>query len=126
MTPTDFARELSARLAPLLPAGFSVQADGEAVTIDPPDHVLASTSLSHIDPDDPDPEDYASAAWNVLSMAQDVVSETSGDPWPAGLGPGTDLPEPGTRVEGRAVHLWFGPEDEPVLTLDAIELVTEP
>lgn len=122
MTPAAFARELVTRLESILPAGYTIRAEGDAVTIDPPDHVLASTSLSHVDPEDPDPEDYASAAWNVLSMAQDVVNETSGDPWPAGLGPANDLAEPGTRVEGGAIHLWFGAEDHPALRLPAIEL----
>jgi len=122
MTPADFARALADRLASLLPGGFSVRAEGETVTIEPPDRVPASTSLSHIDPDEPDPEDYASAAWTVLSMAQDVVNETSGDPWPAGLGPGTDLAEPGTRAEGGTILLWFGAEDQPVLRLPAIDL----
>lgn len=122
MTPTAFARELVARLESILPGGFAVRAEGDAVTIDPPDHVLVSTSLSHIDPDDHDPEDFASAAWNVLSMAQDVVNQTSGDPWPAGLGPGTDLAEPGTRADGRAIQLWFGAEDRPALRLPVIEV----
>ena len=122
MTPTTFARELVARLESILPGGFAIRADGDTILLDPPDHILASTSLSHIDPDDHEPEDYASAAWNVLSMAQDVVNETSGDPWPAGLGPETDLAEPGTRADGQTIHLWFGAEDQPVLRLPAIEL----
>ncbi|MDH4064045.1 MAG: hypothetical protein OEW19_06570, partial [Acidobacteriota bacterium] len=106
MTPTAFAREIVDRLETILPGGFAARADGDTIVIDPPDHVLSSTSLSHIDPDDDDPENYASAAWNVLSMAQDLVNETSGDPWPAGLGPGTDLAEPGTRADGQTIHMW--------------------
>ena len=122
MTPSAFARELVARLAAILPAGFAARADAEIIHIDSPDGTGSATSLAHIDPDDAEAEDYASAAWNVLSMAQDVVSETGGDPWPAAVGPARDLAAPDTRVEGDAVHLWFGDEAAPVLRLAPIPL----
>jgi hypothetical protein len=121
MTPSAFARELVARLALILPPGFTARADAETIHLDAPDGVGAATSLAHIDPDDAEAEDYASAAWNALSMAQDVVGE-SGDAWPAALGAEGDVAAPGTRVDGDAVLLWFGEEAAPVVRLAPIPL----
>ena len=118
----EFARMLVKRLQPVLPRGFAVSAAGEVVSLEAPDGTGSSASFAHLDPDDSEPQDYADAAWNVLSMAQDVVSETATDPWPAAIGPGTDLAEPGTRVDGRRVELFFGDEHAPVLRLDPIAL----
>ena len=123
MRPADFARALVERLTPILPAGFTARAEEGVVHIDAPDGLGAATSLTELlDLDDLGPQDYADAAWAVLSLAQDVVSETSTDPWPAALGPGDDLAEPGTNVDGERVVLWFGAEEQPVLTLPPIEL----
>jgi hypothetical protein len=122
MTPSDFARELVSRLAEILPPGFAARAEAGNIHIDSPDGMGSATSLAHIDPEDAEAEDYASAAWNVLSMAQDVVSETSGDPWPAAVGPSRDLAAPDTRVDDDAIHLWFGDEGAPVVRLAPIPL----
>jgi hypothetical protein len=122
MTLSAFAHELAARLTDLLPGGFIARVEGDTVHIESPDGMGSAASLGHIDPEEADPDDFASAAWNVLSMAQDVVNETSGDPWPVALGEKTDLAEPGTRADGRTVHLWFGAEDQPALRLPPITL----
>jgi hypothetical protein len=122
INPEQFARVLVARLAPILPPGFAARADGEVVRIEADDGAGASTSLAHLDPDEAEPQDYADAAWNVLSMVQDVVSETVTEPWPAALDGTTDLAEPGAAAEGASVRLFFGPEDRPVLTLRSIDL----
>ena len=121
MTPSLFARELVSRLAAILPPGFTARADADTIHIDAPDGVGAATSLAHIDPDGAEAEDYASAAWNALSMAQDVVSE-SGDAWPAALGADGDVAAPDTRAEGDVIHLWFGDEAAPVVRLAPIPL----
>lgn len=121
ISPEQFASALVERLAAILPAGFTARAGDDGIWIDAPDGLGAATNVeSLLDLDEPELEDYASAAWTVLSLAQDVVSETTADPWPAAFGPGTDLAEPGTRVEGGTIVLWFGAEDQPVLTLPPI------
>ena len=122
MSPTEFARALVASLAAVLPPGFAARAEGHIIRLEAPDGLGASTSIGYLDPGEAIAQDYADAAWNVLSMAQDVVSETIADPWPAAMGHGTDLAEPGTRVEGQTVHLYFGAEEHPVLTLVPIQL----
>jgi hypothetical protein len=123
MTAADFANALVDRLTPILPAGFVARADGGTVYIDPAGGLGVATSVADLlDADGVEPEDYASAAWMVLSMAQDVVSETTAEPWPVPLGERSELAEPGTRVEGRQIVLYFGAEDQPLLTLPPIPL----
>jgi hypothetical protein len=127
ITPEQFARALVERLAPILPPGFTARAQGDFVAIDPPDGPGGGTTLAGLlDRDDLEPQDYADAAWNVLSLAQDVVSETMADPWPAAMGPGRDLAEPGAQIEGDTIRLFFGAEDQPVLILPPIDLKGSP
>ena len=131
MTPAAFADALVTAIADVLPAGFVARADGDVIYVDPPGGHGVSTSLAQLDPENTDADDYADAAWNVLSMVQDVVSESTAEPWPAALGPSGDLPEPGTRVDGRTVHLYFGTDEQPILTvasipLDAVPIVPPP
>jgi len=121
--PEQFARAIVERLTPILPAGFFARAEEGVVSIDAPDGLGAATSVADLlDRDDLDPQDYADAAWAVLSLAQDVVGETTSDPWPAPLGPGTDLAEPGTAAEDGRISLWFGADEQPVVTLGSIEI----
>jgi hypothetical protein len=122
MTAALLASALAARLAVVLPPGFRARSDGSDFYLDAPDGLGSATSLAHLDGDDVAPQDYADAAWNVLSMAQDVVSETIVAPWPAAAGSGSDLAEPSATVDGSQIHLFFGPEDNPVLTLPPIAI----
>ncbi len=120
INPEQFARAIAERLTPILPAGFFARAEEGVVYIDAPDGLGAATSVADLlDQDDLDPQDYADAAWAILSLAQDVVSETTSDPWPAPLGPGTDLAEPGTRRGGWPdTHSGSaGRLEQPVVTL---------
>jgi hypothetical protein len=122
VTPTAFATALASALAASLPEGFTASADGETLTIETPDGTGVSTAID-IEPDDiGDLEVYADAAEGVLSLAQDVVSEALDATWPSAGGPSVDLPIPGARADDGVVHLWFGDEDAPVLTLKGIPL----
>ena len=120
--PAQFARALAERLRPILPTGFAIAAEDDIVKVEAPDGFGASASMAHLDPADAEPQDYADAAWNVLSMVQDVVSESSPDPWPAAIGATADVAEPGTYLESGRVELYFGDEEQPVLRLDPIPL----
>lgn len=122
MTPARFAQGLVERLVPLVPEGIVVRAAGDHVHVFLPDGPGTSASVGHLDPAEAEDEDYADAAWNVLSMVQDAVSEQTDEPWPGAAGPSGDLPEPGTRVEAGAVHLWFGDEEQPVCVLPPLPL----
>jgi hypothetical protein len=122
VTPTAFARELAATLAASLPDGFTASAEGELITIEPPDGIGVATALDIEADDSGDFEVYAEAAEGVLSLAQDVVCEALDAIWPAAGGASVDLPIPGARVDGATMQLWYGDEDAPVLRLKAIVL----
>ncbi len=122
MTPASFARELAAALAASLPDGFTASADGETLTIETPDGTGVSTALDIEADDIGDLEVYADAAEGVLSLAQDVVCEALDATWPMAGGGAVDLPIPGARADDGVVHLWYGDEDAPVLTLKGIRL----
>ena len=111
-------------MAASLPDGFTASADGETLTIETPDGTGVSTALDIEADDIGDLEVYADAAEGVLSLAQDVVCEALDATWPAAGGRVVDLPIPGARADGGVVHLWFGDEDAPVLTLKGIRLET--
>jgi hypothetical protein len=120
------AKELAAAVAASLPDGFTATAEGEMVTIETPDGTGVSTSLDLDEDDLGDREVYADAAEGVLSFAQDVVCEALDATWPT-AGPATlDLPIPGARADDGVLHLWYGDEDAPVLTLKAIRLIVSP
>ena len=121
MTPAHFARELAAALAASLPDGFTAVADGPTLTIETPDGEGVTTALDLEGDDAGDVDAYADAAESVLSLAQDVVCEALDTTWPIGAD-AIDLPVPGARVDGTTLHLWYGDDDAPVLTLKAIEL----
>ena len=53
-----------------------------------------------VDDDERGSERYATASWQVLSTAQDVVSETTGTPWPKAAGATLDLALPFAHLEG--------------------------
>ncbi len=122
MTPIAFARELAATLAASLPEGFTASAEGELITIEPPDGIAVATALDIEADDSGDFEVYAEAAEGVLSLAQDVICESLDATWPAPDGGSVDLPIPGARVDGAVMQLWYGDEDAPVLRLTAIVL----
>ncbi|MCC7032628.1 MAG: hypothetical protein IT179_07310 [Acidobacteria bacterium] len=121
MAPSTFARALVKRLSAILPDGYAARADGDTIHVHTPGGPGASTSVGHLDPAEAEADDYADAAWNVLSMAQDVVSESTADPWPAPAG-ADEVPEPGAGADGRVIRLWFGAEDAQVLRLPPITL----
>lgn len=120
MTPQRFAEALVARIQPVVPDGFVVRAEGDHVRVVPPEGTGTSASLGYLDPGEADADDYADAAWNVLSMVQDAVSEYVAEPWPSGAG--DDVADPGTRADAGVVRLWFGDETAPVVVLEAIPL----
>ena len=122
MNADAFARELAAAVAASLPDGFTATAEGEMVTIEAPDGTCVSTSLV-LDADDlADLDVCADAAEGVLSFAQDVVCEALDATWPSAGAVAQDLPIPGARADEGVLHLWYGDQDAPVLTLKAIRL----
>jgi hypothetical protein len=92
------------------------------VTIESPDGTAVSTVLD-LDADDlGDLDVCADAAEGVLSFAQDVVCEALDATWPSAGPMPLDLPMPGARFAGGVLHLWYGDENAPVLSLRAVRL----
>jgi hypothetical protein len=116
------ARELAAAVAAGLPDGFSATAEGATVTIESPDGSAVSTVLDLETDDLGDLDAYADAAESVLSFAQDVVCEALDATWPSAGPVALDLPIPGARFGDGVLHLWYGDEDAPVLSLSPIRL----
>lgn len=124
------AREFAVRLSAVLPRGFYATADDDQVHIGAPDGLGSGGWVGVVDQDpaeNPDaPCRYESAAWNVLSTAQDVVSETTRMPWPPARGAKLDVALPGYRRDQNLLHIWYGDERDPALTLPPIDLSGTP
>jgi hypothetical protein len=122
------AEELAIRLAEVLPPGFNARAEGVWVHIGSPDGLGAGGWAGQVDdPERGDAADlsrYALAAWTVLNTAQDVISETTGLPWPRANARQLDLALPDSRVEDGVLYCWFGDARAPVLSLRPLSIVT--
>jgi hypothetical protein len=117
-----FALQLATSLSRILPPGFAATAAGARIHVDAPDGFGSTIWLDIVEDVERGPERFETAAWQVLSSAQDVVSETTGMPWPRASGVALDLALPFTRVERGTLHLWFGDEHAPAVTLTPIAL----
>lgn len=134
------AAMLAERLQAIMPSPFHVRAEGGWVSYFNDEQWDGSSEVAGIldqqqpgTNDDLDEQDerrpmedqVASICWNVLSAAQDMVAETTREPWPRL--PRGGMANPGTRVEAGRVYLWYGPDDDSeasaVLSLTPIELV---
>jgi hypothetical protein len=123
---TTFAQQLAARLSRVLPRGFSASSVGAAVHLHSQDGYGATVWVNLVDEVERGSERYATASWQVLSTAQDVVSETTGTPWPRAAGATLDLALPFARLDGQTLHLGFGDESAPALRLAPIVLASPP
>ena len=117
-----FALQLATSLSRILPPGFAATAAGARIHIGAPDGFGSTVWLDLVDEVERGPERFETAAWQVLSTAQDVVSETTGMPWPRATGAALDLALPFARVEGRTLHLWFGDEHAPAVRLAPVAM----
>jgi hypothetical protein len=114
------AARLMAALVPLMPASCttSIQAGWLAVAID--GHWWVSVCVGI---DDRLPDREAVMAANVLNTIQDAIVRWSTRPWPPASEP-TYLPCPDAAVRQGQLVIWFGPEDNPTVTLPPIDLAT--
>jgi hypothetical protein len=121
------AREIAARLSPVVPSPFRVSAAGAELRIEHPHGWDCIMPLGWLE----DPSDERSVAelaelavGNALNSLQDAVSEASREPWPP-LSP--DLPRVmapyETRFDGTRVRFWYGrSEDSPAIAFSPIML----
>lgn len=123
LTSAEFGRSLCALLTGSLPAGVSLSAHDARVDVVTPGGEVYSTALGDLDAPDTEPDDYADAAWNVLSLVQDVVCEATGRSWPGEAENVDDVPDVGAQVTGDLLHCWYGDEAQPVLRLAPMRLM---
>ncbi len=119
MAADHLARLLAERLSQIAPPGF------RAVAVGPMLHYAsrfgsgATDIRTNFHDDQPLAERVRSVCQLALDDFQDVVDETTAEPWP-GIGGG--VPPAQAEVRGSRVHMWYGPADVPVLECEPIEL----
>jgi len=121
----ELAAALAGRLNEIVPAGFSVRAEGDSVNVYQDDRDLGGSPALEIlaDPDGRSvDEKIETAVCAVLSDVQDRIIEARQGPWPGESGRGTDLPMPGCQVTRDRLSLWFGDENAPIISVAPIAL----
>lgn len=114
MTSRDLAEALAARLSDVAPEGLRIGADGGRVTVHRGDVLLGESSAPQILDGSDDVRQLETAARSTISAVQDVIAEELTTPWPMHSGA---MPAPGARVDGDVLLAWFGPAEEPVVSL---------
>lgn len=127
MDPGKLARALADRFGRIVPEGFHVwEADGVVWYRSVPDmpYYGGSGSGSYIEQNlhngDSVEERVAWCAEWVLGELQDLVDETSTEPWP---GERTVPRAHAAVIEGQ-LRMWFGDADNPVLECEPIDLAS--
>jgi hypothetical protein len=121
-----FAKHLATSLAAVLPSGFAATAVDAAVHLSAPDALGVTSFLAAVNDVSRGSERFETSAYQVLSAAQDLVSQATGMPWPRAAGDSLNLVLPFTRVEGQTLHLGFGDGDAPTISLAPIFLGEDP
>ena len=118
----DLAAELAIRLNEVAPAGFTVEAENNQVTVRHLGELVgrsgAAEVLDSVEGTQSPVEAIERAARVILDTVRDYFVDISTRPWP-GERSGAD---PGVSMSGSVLELWFGDRSDPVLTLRAIDL----
>jgi hypothetical protein len=116
------AAELAIRLNEVAPAGFTVEAENNQVTVRHLGELVgrsgAAEVLDSVEGTQSPVEAIERAARVILDTVRDYFVDISTRPWP-GERSGAD---PGVLMSGSVLELWFGDRSDPVLTLRAIDL----
>jgi hypothetical protein len=123
-SPDRFATAIAERLNRVVPSGFRVRAQGARVQL-----YFGSTirggSDNAILVAEQDGRTVAElvecAARGILNDVQTHVMEMLREQWP--LGDQRQAGNPGARVQGDSVSMWFGDEQRPLVVLGPLELV---
>lgn len=129
LSSTKVAAALADRLRAKAPVGIDVTAEGCSLLVMlGANRWAASVAPAILDhPQGWEPgEEFVlleSVAYSALSGVQDVICEATAECWPPQPGDPNALAEPGARVVGDALTLWFGNPVAPLLALSPIALV---
>jgi hypothetical protein len=124
ITGTMLASMLSDRIALVLPRGFTVSAEDGVVHFE---SLAAPWRADSFVAELLKADDHASlvaAAWNVLSTAQDYVSQVTREQWPPPSRGGNENDQgvPYAAVDGQALRLGFKQGDSYLLELPPVPL----
>jgi hypothetical protein len=121
MGPGRLAVELSSRMEEGLPPGFTVTVEGDMLYfLFDGERRAGSHACQWVDSGQDSLEGLAVQACELaLNDLQDFVTEKTTEPWPATEGP---PPQPGARLVGRTIEMWFGSLDQPVTLLRPLAL----
>jgi hypothetical protein len=114
---------MAARLAGVVPSGFTVRSNGVSVDVYAgADDRHASAGAAFIGDEDGRSlaERIETAAWAILNGAQDGVMEILREQWPSAAD--GRAAEPGARVQGGELWMWFGDENAPTVALAPLDL----
>ncbi|MHA6618561.1 hypothetical protein [Pseudonocardia sp. DLS-67] len=119
----DLAIDLADRLNDIMPQGFVVHVQGAALAVMHSERIVgvsdALAIMESVEAIMHPRENLETAVRAALSGVQDHIAETTTEPWP---GSGGTQPNPDARVAGDRVQLWFGSEEDPLVTLRPIDL----
>jgi hypothetical protein len=122
-SPERFAAAMAARLTRVVPSGFTVRSNGVSVDVyGAADDRHASAGATIIGDEDGRSlaERIQTAAWAILEGAQDGVMEILRQQWP--IAADRRAAEPGARVQGDELRMWFGDENAPTVALESLNL----
>lgn len=119
------AVELAIRVQAIVPDWVTVRAVGTSVLF------LASgqpggATLTDLGARPRDASYLANVGLNVLSYAQDIVSEASAVAWPPVEGDRSAMKMPQAEVRGDELLLWYGDDQEPVFRCAPLRLSALP
>jgi hypothetical protein len=106
---SNLAVELAARLEAVVPANFSIRAEGDQIGVYQGERLLGgSAAASIVDEEDERAlsEKIAAASRAVLDAVQDCIIEELHEPWPRMVDGSLALPE--SETDGRRVYFWYG------------------
>jgi hypothetical protein len=123
------ARALAHRLGGVAPPGIRVVSRGGEVVVSDGRSSDGTSLVPLVDQPGEVEENLVTAASATLGTVQDFTIESLGEPWPRrqggpsrSLDPGSELPLPAARIDGRTMRLWFGEPESPALELRPIDL----
>jgi hypothetical protein len=121
LSPEQFAAAVAKRLETILPKPVSVRVHGSDIGLyDPKDWGRSHIAVIVGEEDGRSlVERVETASRSILSFAQDMVMESSREQWPVGRG-GVGYGD--ARVVGDKLHLWFGEEVAPIVSLAPVNL----
>ena len=112
---------LVSRLNDVVPSSFRLSTDGDRLRVDSHGALSSIMSVDIVEDESRNlDERLQTSVWSVISSLQDDISEDLRTPWPSRDGRTMALPQ--VHSDGESVHMWFGDERAPILSLPAIRI----